>query len=239
MFCAPVEDANGDTVVPESCCPRGFEETGCFVAGDARALEQVSLTVKHTIWLREHNRISKGLSDVNPQWDDKRLYQETRHIVIAEIQYITFFEYLSALFGSSFPNFFSPYGGYDPSADALIPNAFDTAAYRFGHSQVHPFFERLDSSLSSIPQGPLFLRDAFRSPTEFHNGGGVAPIARGWLHQPAHAVDEFVSSVLTSQLFEPITLPGRGLDLATINIQRGRDHGLPRYGIWRQFWNIQ
>ncbi len=237
MFCPPVESPNGEIDDPESCCMPQFEN-GCFVAGDVRALEHVSLSVIHTIWVREHNRIANGLSGVNPQWDDERLYTETRRILIAEIQHITFNEYLPALFGTNFPFIIPPYREYNPEVDASVPNAFATAAYRFGHSQIQPFFERLDSSFRSIPEGPLFLRDSFFSSTEFENGGGVPPIVRGWVHQPARAVDEFVNSVLTSRLFEPDNSPGGGMDLVALNIQRGRDHGLPQYGTWRRFCGV-
>ena len=54
--------------------------------GDSRANEQPGLTVYHTVWVREHNRVAKELKYLNPHWNDERLYQEARKIVIAEMQ---------------------------------------------------------------------------------------------------------------------------------------------------------
>ena len=232
--CAPVETPSGEVrfPVPERCCPEGRES--CFIAGDIRVNEQVSLTVMHTLWVREHNRIAAELAELNPQFDDERLYQESRKIVIAQVEQITFREFLPAILGQKFFDLLiGPYPGYQPQRDSTVPNSFATAAFRFGHSLIQDAFVRAGPDYLPNEQGPLGLRDAFMNPQAYFDSEGTDPILRGWITQPARALDEFLTSVLTTQLFE--REPGMGMDLATLNIQRGRDHGLPPYPVWKTF----
>ena len=71
----------------------------CYYAGDTRAQENPQLAILHTIWMRQHNRMARALLNLNPQWDDEKVFQETRRIVIAQLQHITYNEYLPAMFG--------------------------------------------------------------------------------------------------------------------------------------------
>lgn len=44
----------------------------------------------HTLWFREHNRVATRLRDLNPSWDGDRIYEESRKIVGAQLQLITY-----------------------------------------------------------------------------------------------------------------------------------------------------
>ena len=214
-----------------AACPN---QIGCFLAGDVRANEQISLTIMHTLWLREHNRIAKQLGHLNPHWDDERIFQEARRIVGAQNAKITYEDFLPKVLGPKvFRKVIGPYRGYDPRVDAGVPNSFAAAAYRFGHSLIRPFFDRFGPGYGSFAGGPLPLVEAFFNPEQFRLSNGTDPIVRGLVSVNPRKVDEFLNSVLTTQLFETDNSPG--MDLASLNIQRGRDHGLAPYPIWRNF----
>ena len=206
-----------------------------FVAGDTRVNEQPGLVALHTIWMREHNRVAGLLASLNPSWSDERLYQEARKIVGAEVQRVTYFEFLQAIMGAGpFNQLIGPYLGYNPNADASIPNEFGTAAYRVGHSLIRPNFPRLQADyVTPIPAGEQTLVFG-GSIGIYQNSQGTDPLLRGLLTAPARRRDEFLNSILTTKLFEGAA-PGSGTDLASLNIQRGRDHGLPPYPIVRNF----
>lgn len=68
-------------------------------SGDGRVNEQIDLALVHTIWLREHNRVAFELSRLNPRWSDEAIFQETRRIVIAQVQHITYNEFLPIILG--------------------------------------------------------------------------------------------------------------------------------------------
>ncbi len=73
-----------------------------FYPGDSRVREQPLLTIMHTIWVREHNRVANELFNIfGTGKTDEFYYQEARRIVIAEFQHINYNEYLPTLLGNS------------------------------------------------------------------------------------------------------------------------------------------
>lgn len=210
-------------------------ELPCFLAGDHRANEQTALTVMHTLWAREHNRVAKALLNAHSTCSDEQVFQLARHIVVSQIQKIMYKDYLPIILGEPFYNDskLGVYDEYDDKVDPSIPNSFATAAYRFGHSQVQPVFPRLDKDGNNITIGNLSLVDAFFD-TSHYNSTGTDPVIRGLLKEPARSVDEYLNSILTNKLFAN-DINSTGVDLASLNIMRGRDHGLPPYLVWRKW----
>ncbi|CAG5007139.1 unnamed protein product [Parnassius apollo] len=221
-------------------CRRNLEESNrnCFVAGDIRANEQIGLAAMHTIFMREHNRIATKLKAINPFWDGDRVYQEARKIVGAEIQFITYKHWLPLVLGPEGVQQLGEYKGYNSKINPSISNVFATAALRFGHTMINPVLHRYDENFEPIPQGHLLLRYAFFSPWRLVDEGGVDPLLRGMFTTPAKlkTPTQNLNSELTEQLFH--TAHAVALDLAAINIQRGRDHGLPPYTKFRDFCNM-
>ncbi|CAN0353770.1 unnamed protein product, partial [Ectocarpus sp. 4 AP-2014] len=116
-------------------------EDGFFLAGDIRANENAALTSMHTLWVREHNRLADEIAEADPTLSDEEIYQQARALVTAQIQAITYNQWLPALLGV---DAISNYSGYDPEVNASIANVFSTAAYRFGHSMLSTDLLRLN-----------------------------------------------------------------------------------------------
>lgn len=216
-------------------CRRDVEESkvNCFAAGDIRVNEQIGLTAMHTIWLREHNRLAIELKRINFHWDDETLYQEARKILGAQMQLITFEHWLPLILGSEGMQLLGSYRGYDPTVEATISNEFATAALRFGHTLINPILHRLNETFQPIPQGHLELHKAFFAPWHLVYEGGVDPLMRGMYSVPAKVKrpTENLNTELTEKLF--FNAHAVALDLAAMNIQRAREHGIPEYNAYR------
>ncbi|XP_075761167.1 myeloperoxidase isoform X2 [Pelodiscus sinensis] len=208
----------------------------CFLAGDSRANEMPELTSMHTLFVREHNRLATELRRLNPRWDGETLYQEARKIIGAMIQVITFRDYLPSLLGNRVWSAIPPYRAYNDSVDPRISSIF-TIAFRFAHASIQPFVFRLDQRYQ--PTGPpSLLSKEFFAMWKIVRQGGIDPVLRGLLARPAKLMTQkqMVVDELREHLFEQVRRIG--LDLPALNMQRGRDKGLPGYNAWRQFCGL-
>ncbi len=202
---------------------------GNTLAGDVRAGENAVLTSMHTLFTREHNRIVDQLEETRPTLTGDELYAIARARVEALVQAITFNEFLPLLVG---PDAIPAYTGYDSEVNPGIAVEFASAAFRVGHSMLSSTLLRLDEDGSTSAAGNLALRDAFFAPEVLAEGGGIEPLLRGIAGTVSQQIDTMIVDDVRNFLFGP---PGAGgLDLASINIQRGRDHGLPDYNSVRE-----
>lgn len=197
-----------------------------FAAGDVRANENIELTSLQTLFLREHNRLAGQIAAKSPGMTDEQVYQAARRLVIAEVQKITYDEFLPALLGQGA---IKAYSGYKPNVNPGISTEFSTAAYRLGHSMLPDDVEFLDNSGNAV-RDELPLAQAFFNPAVV-SSTGVDPILKYLASSNSEEIDTKVVDGLRNFLFGP---PGAGgFDLASLNIQRGRDHGLSDYNSTR------
>lgn len=113
----------------------------CYKSGDVRVNAQPHLTAMHTLWVREHNRLADQLAIINPHWNDEKVFQETRKLVTALIQHITYAEWLPALLGKKYTKknalelSLKGYSDmYDETVDPTVSNSFATAILPFANS---------------------------------------------------------------------------------------------------------
>jgi len=220
-----------------ACDVCGRKKKDCFFAGDFRVNEQLNLVVLHTIFMREHNRIATELARLNPRWSDDKIYQEARKINIAEYQHILFKEWLPIIIGNTFMKSYGLFPresgfstDYSDNFDPRINNEFAAAAYRFGHSMVPKTFSSVSRQRTETV---LEMKDQFFKPASLKNIGFLDGLVRGMTEQGSQLWDNSFVEDLRNHLFE--SSPGRGgLDLVAVNIQRGRDHGLPGYNKYRE-----
>jgi hypothetical protein len=210
-------------------------DTQLYLGGDIRANENSELTSLDVLFVREHNYWATQLAKQHPAWTDEQLYQGARQIVIAELQNITFNEFLPALFG---PNVLTPYSGYKPNANPSIAAEFSVAAYRMGHSLVNGNIDFFNND-GSESHDPVDFNVSADNPSLLQQGGAsVDNILKYLVADNAQEVDNHVEDGLRNQLFAPADASQGGLDLYAIDIQRGRDLGLPDYNTVRADYGL-
>jgi len=235
------------------------------VAGDVRANENVALTAMHTLFAREHNRIADALPSSLSV--DAR-FQIARRVVGAEIQFITYNEFLPNL-GVSL----AAYRGYDPGANAGLGNEFATVGFR-AHSMIHGEIEPsapektwTPTQLRQFQKQGIAVEDdgttvtlviplvvAFGNP-DLLQSVGLGPMLRGLADERQYKNDEQIDNALRSVLFQvpkpgaldptvcgsPVINPDcfAGVsDLGAIDVQRDHDHGMPSYNDMRAAFGL-
>lgn len=168
---------------------------------------------------------------ITVSWDQDKLFNAAKLTVEMEYQHVAIDQY-ARLITPDLPEFVS----YDSAINANISLEYGEAAFRFGHSQLRETIDALEKSAGADGYNGYdltgaithyALEQAFLNPAGFAEVGPTA-IALGMTRQVSNEIDEFVTPALQQGLL------GQPLDLATINITRGRDLGLPTLNQARQ-----
>ena len=229
-----------------------------YIAGDGRVNENFGLTAVHHIFHEEHNSqvdnlinalhreaISTGSTanlnsfqvdvgtgknaagdfinaDGSISWDQDKIFNGAKLVVEMEYQHAAVDQYARNVT----PNI-QEFVGYSPDKNPAITLEYAQSAFRFGHSTLRETIDTIDPSggLTGKIMG-YALKDAFLSPEKYANIG-PASVLLGMSHQQMNEVDEFVTPALNQGLL------GQPLDLAAINIARGRDLGIPTLNDFR------
>ena len=217
-----------------------------FITGDGRGNENIGLTTIHHIFHGEHNRMveetkrvaieSGDLAFLNEwllvkvgawpadtsalAWDGERLFQVARFVTEMEYQHLVFEEFARKMQPDVDAFLFEP----DPNLNPAIFAEFANVVYRFGHSMLNETVDRVGADGTA---DHMSLFDAFLNPIAYDKAGtltheqAAGAVIRGMSAQVGNEIDEFVTNTLRNQLL------GIPLDLASINIARGRDTGMP------------
>lgn len=225
-----------------------------FITGDGRGNENIGLTAVHHVFHAEHNRqveaqkrtildsgdidfINEWLLDdlaagdpvpTDPNaltWDGERLFQSGRFATEMQYQHLVFEEFGRKIHPNIDPFVFNAVTDINPAIFAEFANV----VYRFGHSMLTENMPRVmvDEATGAVTTDDMGLIAAFLNPIAFDNDGAMsadaaaAAVILGMTTEQGSAIDEFVVPALRSNLL------GLPLDLAAINIARGRDTGIP------------
>ncbi|HEV7914414.1 MAG TPA: peroxidase family protein, partial [Albitalea sp.] len=223
-----------------------------YVAGDGRINENIGLTAVHEIFHSEHNRLVEQTKDFvraelangdsafasdwvlpgtnlangiqDNEWNGERLFQAAKFGTEVQYQHLVFEEFARKIAPS-----IHLFGNNNIHLDPAITAEFAHAVYRFGHSMLDETLNRLDANGNVVGDGnpatvdhQMSLIEAFTNPLAYLQQGdqAAAQLVRGATSQVGNEIDEFVTGALRNNLL------GLPLDLAALNIARGRETGV-------------
>ncbi|XP_063244326.1 dual oxidase-like isoform X2 [Bacillus rossius redtenbacheri] len=221
-----------------------------FKLGNPRGNENAFLLSFGVLWFRWHNHIARQLKVLHPGWGGEKIYNEARKWVIATHQHIVVNDWLPKLLGEKL----SGYTGYNPAIDPQIDQFFQAAAFRFGHTLVTRGVYLRDygrnGCRSTVPHGwngtavrtcNIFWRPQDAIQAKYNNDSeefmDIDRLLMGMAFQLSEKEDHKIVEDLRGNVFGPLEFSRR--DLMALNIQRGRDHGLPDYNTVREAFGLK
>ncbi|MCP2020160.1 UNVERIFIED_ORG: Ca2+-binding RTX toxin-like protein [Pseudomonas reinekei] len=165
-------------------------------------------------------------------WNGERLFQAAKFGTEMQYQHLVFEEFARTI-QPQVDVFLAPMGN-DTTVNPAIVAEFAHTVFRFGHSMLLETVDRFDPNFNVVGDGnpvdpgnqQTGLIAAFLNPLAFAASGptpeeAAGAIVRGVTRQVGNEIDEFVTDALRNNL---VGLP---LDLAALNLARGRETGIP------------
>ncbi|EYC02098.1 hypothetical protein Y032_0102g3482 [Ancylostoma ceylanicum] len=226
----------------EECKKISANAEQCFLAGSQRINFLPSNAVMYTMWMRQHNFVAGKLKEVNPTWSDEKLFQEARRIVIAQIQHITYNEFVPVIVGkenlrrNSLDLQVNGYDSrYDMDVDGSTLNVFAAAVGQFFFTLIPDRISVSDTFGNNRRDEPL--RKVFNDPSFIYQRNRFDAVVRFLTRSPIMKPGLHITPELRNAFgkgpFE------QGIDMAAFIVQMGRDHGIPGYLQWRRHCGLE
>ncbi|KAI9553283.1 putative cyclooxygese [Daphnia sinensis] len=188
--------------------------------GHALFSMQPGLFVMSTIWLREHNRICDILRAEHPSWDDERLYQTAKLIVLAENLKITIEEYVQHLSQYKIKLTYDPELLRDQPAFQFSNRIHVEFAHLYHWHPMAPDAITVDNSTYTLEQMSFSTKAVTKH--------GLASFVEAIATQPAGALSHSNHGAMLLDQFKDVVLQGRQLRLQSFNNYRML-FGMPKY----------
>ncbi|XP_050443430.1 peroxidase mlt-7-like isoform X2 [Adelges cooleyi] len=209
-----------------------------FLAGDGNVNQNLAIALFQNLFLRFHNYLANKLQSQHPSWSDEKVYQESRRIVGAVNQIITYDHFLPILLGKDYIDRYGINGKtkYDSTLSATMSQEMTSSAFRLIHNIIPAKYNFIDSNYTMYEEeepSKLFLK-----PDSLI--GNVDGILRGFVETPGRAPRASYNRLIANIV---VTAPAKnivtGFDLLSYDIQRGRDNGLPPYNKMRKLCGLR
>ncbi|XP_060842044.1 peroxidase-like [Rhopalosiphum padi] len=219
-------------------CDTSAHSLICYSAGDSRVNQNLAIALFQNLFLRFHNIVAYQLYRFNPFWSDEEIYQESRRIVIAVIQHITYTHYLPILLGEKFMYSHGFFGQtvYDETVNPSTTLEHSTGAFRILHKQIPTVLNMIDENHFNFHR--VLLTDWMNIPDLLPLPNNFDGLLRGFQETPTREEQPSYNTWISNFLFQQTTPKFRGNDLLSADIQRGRDTGMPPYNKMRSVCGV-
>ncbi|XP_050431946.1 peroxidase-like isoform X2 [Adelges cooleyi] len=216
---------------PKISCNAASDQELCIKAGDFRSNAGPNIVAMQVLLLRLHNWIAAELKKLNKHWNDGQLFEESRRILIACLQMITYGSYLVHLLGKKFMDeakMSVKTEGYNDLFDSTVHGQmtaeFSGVAFRCLHSTITGQMKLMDEQRNVVG---VWNFEQFQKTGWFVcEDNNFDKMLRGMATQGQGRQNRFFPTAITDKLFQ---VNGVGTDLESLDIGRNRDYGMRPY----------